>query len=388
MTGYVENRGKNTWRLVVNDGYTPDGKRKRNTKTIKAKNKREAEQLLGQLIAEIEKGRFIDPTKLTFKDFAERWLSDYAEVNLAPKTVFRYKQLLNSRIFPAMGHLKVDQIRPTHLLEFYKNLQEEDIRLDGKQGKLSTRTILHHHRLLSAIFNSAVKWQVILNSPAVRVNPPKVNKTQVVCYNEEQATAMLKAMDKEPLKYKTGITLTLVTGLRQGELMGLEWQDINFEESTITIRQASQYLPGKGLFPIEPKHEMSKRIISIPFSVLSLFKAYRKEWLGSRLKVGDLWQGTNRLFATWDGKPMYPSTITHWFTKFQAAHNLPRITFHALRHTSASWLMAQGLPLKSISSRLGHANISTTADIYGHALKSVDREIAKKFDGLLTGKVK
>jgi len=386
MTGYVENRGKNTWRLVVNDGYTPDGKRKRNTKTIKAKNKREAEQLLGQLIAEIEKGRFIDPTKLTFKDFAERWLSDYAEVNLAPKTVFRYKQLLNSRIFPAMGHLKIEQIRPTHLLEFYKNLQEEDIRLDGKQGKLSNQTIHHYHRLLSAIFNDAIEWQVIVISPASRVKPPKVTRTQIACYDEKQTFSMLGALEAEPLKYKTAIVLALTTGLRRGEIMGLEWQDINFEDNTITVRQASQYLPGKGTFTKEPKNEMSKRIISIPFSVMSLLKEYRKEWLGSRLKVGDLWQGTNRLFTTWDGKPMHPDTFTKWFPKFLKRHSLHLINFHALRHTSASWLMAQGLPLKSISSRLGHSNISTTADIYGHALKSVDREIAEKFDDLLNRK--
>ncbi len=106
----------------------------------------------------------------------ERWLKDYAETNLAPKTLHRYKKMLGSRILPAMGHLKIDKIKPTHLLDFYANLQEDGIRLDNKPGKLSERTIHHHHRLLSTIFTDAVEWQIIHSSPAARVKAPKVKK--------------------------------------------------------------------------------------------------------------------------------------------------------------------------------------------------------------------
>jgi integrase len=117
-------------------------------------------------------------------------------------------------------------------------------------------------------------------------------------------------------------------------------------------------------------------------------KEYRKVWLENRLKVGDLWRGSDRLFTSWDGKAMHPDTITKWFPKFLARHGLPHIRFHALRHTSASIIISQGAPLKNVSSRLGHTNISTTADIDGHAFKSVDREIADKLESLFNGRAK
>lgn len=406
MPGSIEKRGKNSWRLVVSCGLDGEGNQIKKTKSVtvntdcpeksckgcakitRCRARKEAEQALAEFVLEIEKGTFVAPSKLTFKDFVERWLRDYAETNLAPKTLFRYRQLLDSRIFPAMGHLKIEQIRPVHLLEFYKNLQEDGIRLDGKPGKLSERTILHHHRLLSTIFNDAVEWQVIPSNPAARVKPPKVKKKQVPCYDEQQTAALLEALEKAPLKYRAMVALDLATGVRRGELMGLEWKDVDFEKGTITVRRAAQYLPGKGTFEKDPKNETSKRTIAVPGSVMALLKEYRKVWLENRLKVGDLWQGSDRLFTTWDGKPMHPDTITKWFPQFLAKNGLPHINFHALRHTSISLLILEGVHPKAISARAGHSNISTTMDIYGHLLKSADREAAEKLEGLFNGKAK
>jgi integrase len=131
---------------------------------------------------------------------------------------------------------------------------------------------------------------------------------------------------------------------------------------------------------------LSKRVIAAPASALSVLREYRKEWLEDRLMVGDVWQGSERLFVTWDGRPMYPDTMSQWFANFLSRSGLPPLTFHGLRHTSATLLISQGAPLKNVSSRLGHSNISTTANVYAHALKSVDKEIAEKLDDLLTGK--
>jgi len=386
MAGSIERRGKDSWRLVVSAGTGPDGKQDKKTKTVNATSRREAEKLLAAFVVEVEKGLFIGTTKLTLAEFTQRWLRDYGETNLAPKTLYRYREMLNLRILPAMGHLKIEQIKPMHLLEFYKNLQEDGIRLDNKPGTLSDRTILHHHRLLCALFNDAVEWQVIPYNPAGRVKPPKVKKKQAGYYNEKQAGALLEALETEPLKYKVLVILALATGARRGEVMGLEWKDVNFETDTIEVRQVSQYLPEKGIFVKEPKNETSKRVISIPASVMDLLKTYRKEWLENRLLMGDLWQGSEMLFTSWDGKPMHPDTITSWFIKFLKRHNLPHIAFHALRHTSASLLIAEGVNLKSVSRRLGHSNISTTGDIYAHALRSVDQEAAAKLDNLFNGR--
>ncbi|MCL6612470.1 MAG: site-specific integrase [Peptococcaceae bacterium] len=387
MAGWVEKRGENKWRLNVPGGTGPDGKRKVFRKNVEAPSKREAEKLLDLFSAEVLKGQYVEPSKLTFKQFAERWLRDYGETNLAPKTLFRYKQIL-ARVLQAMGHLKMEQIKPMHLVEFYNNLREEGIRKDGKSGKLSDSTILYHHRVISSIFNDAVKWEVIPSNPAGKVDPPKAKTKQAPCYNEEQTAALMAALDKEPLKYKAMVILALATGLRRGEIMGLEWPDVNFETNTITVSRASQYLPEKGTFSKDPKNETSIRVIATPESVMALLKQYKAHQNEERLKVGDLWKGSNRLFTTWDGRPMHPDTISSWFPKFLARHNLPHIKFHAMRHTSATLLIAEGIPLKNVSARLGHADTRTTDKIYAHALVSVDKKAAQAMDNILTGKKK
>lgn len=388
MAGTIEKRGENSWRLTYINGINADGKQIRYRKTVKAKSPREVEKLLALMIAEIEQGQFINTKKLTFADFVTRWFKDYGENNLAPKTLHRYKQLFDSRILPALGHYKIEQIKPVHILEFYNTLINEGTRLDGRPGKISEQTVLYHHRVISAVLQDAVEWQVIPYNPAKRVKPPKVKKTQGKYYDEEQTATLLHAVENEAFDYRVILVLAISTGLRRGELMGLEWSDIDFEKLTLTVRQVSQYIPGKGIFTKEPKNETSKRTVSLPLSVVSLVKDYRKEWAENRLKIADLWQGSDRLFVTWDGNPMHPDTVSKWFPKFLKKHHLPSIPFHGLRHTAATLLIKEGLHAKTISSRLGHSNINTTMNIYGHALKSADKEAADKLNHIFTVNMK
>lgn len=376
MAGWVEERSENRWRLNVPGGSGPKGERIVHRKMVEAKSEREAKKLLDLFSAEVQKGEYVAPSKLTFEEFVERWFRNYGEKNLAPKTLFRYREILESRVLPAMGHLPVEQIKPFHLMEFYTNLQEDGIRADGKPGGLSPKTILQHHRIISSILNDAAQWQVISSSPAARVRPPKVQKKQAGCYDESQMAALLDTLDKEELKYRVLVHLALFTGCRRGELMGLEWQDIDFQKGTLEVRQASQYLPGQGTFTKAPKNESSVRLLSLPPFLVDMLRQYKKEQTEGRLKAGDLWQGSNRLFTTWDGRPMHPDTVTSWFPKFLQRHNLPHLPFHGLRHTAATMLINQNVPLKNISGRLGHSNISTAGDIYSHFLQSADKAIS------------
>ena len=378
MAGSIEQRGENKWRLVVSE--MRDGKRVKHYRTITASSPKEAKKQLALFVAEVEKGQYVDPSKQTFAEFVQRWLKDYAESHLAAKTLHRYKEILEKRVLPALGHLKLEKIRPNHLLEFYASLQVEGIRQDGRPGKLSGKTILQHHRVISSILNDAVQWQLIPSNPASRVKPPKVHNKQQVCYDEDQVKALLAAVNKEEMKYRVMIHLAVFTGMRRGEILGLEWQDVDFDRGTLEVRQASQYLPGQGTFTKAPKNESSVRFLTIPPFLVNMLRQYKKEQAEHRLRVGDLWQGSDRLFTTWDGKPMHPDTISKWFPKFLKRHNLPSIPFHGLRHTAATMLINQGLPAKSISARLGHSNISTTFDIYGHYLKSADKEAANRLE--------
>jgi integrase len=301
---------------------------------------------------------------------------------------------------------------PVHLIEFYSNLAEDGIREDGKDGTLSDSTIQYHHRVISSIMSSAVQWQVIPSNPATRVKPPKVQKKHGKFYNEEQTKALLAAVEAEDIKHKTLIYLAVFCGLRCGEIMGLEWQDIDFEKSTLSVRQASQYLPGHGTFTKAPKNESSQRTISIPLRVLNVLSQHKTKQEEAAEEMDNLWKGSERVFTTRDGMPAHPGWPSRWFPKFlartiihrpcnkvignkdQCPHcktvvkdediiKLPPLPFHGLRHTAATIMIAQGADIKNLSSRLGHSNIGTTGNIYAHALKSVDRDIAEKTDAFI-----
>lgn len=387
MAGSVQKTGDASWKLTVSCGFDSAGKRIRKTKTVNCKSEREAKKELALFVAEIEKGQYIDAKKTTFSDIAALWLKDYAEKHLAPKTLYRYKQLLETRIIPAIGHLQLQKLQPPHLLSFYNNLAEPGIRMDGKETKgLSERTILHHHRLIHTILESAVQWQYLLYNPASRVKSPKVNKKTAAVYDQEQTSNLLLAAQSEPPKYQTIILLAIATGMRQGEIMGLTWKHIDFENNTISVEQAAQYLPGKGFFLKEPKNESSKRLISVPASVVNLLRAYKKGQAEERLQLGDKWQASDMVFTTWDGRPMFPIEMSSWFPRFLKRHSLPHLPFHGLRHTSATLLIAEGATATDLSKRLGHSTTSTTMNIYAHSLQKADSVLANKMDLILNSK--
>lgn len=182
------------------------------------------------------------------------------------------------------------------------------------------------------------------------------------------------------------ISLALTTGLRRGELLGLEWKYVNFENGTIDVRQSLTFVKELGYLVKEPKTKNSVRIVSIPPSLIPDLKALKIESSKDRMKSEELWEGGDRffVFSSWNGKPLYPSSVKTWWSRFTKRHNLKYIRFHDLRHTSVTLLINKGVHAKIISERLGHANILTTMNIYGHALRSADLEAAKHFDSLFS----
>jgi hypothetical protein len=184
--GYVEPRGEHKWRLVYSGGFSPDGKRIKHTRTIEAPNSREAEKNLAKFISDIENKLVISTKKITFAEFARRWMSEYAEKSLAPKTVEDYREQLNGRIIPKLGNMRIDQITPMHLMRYYNYLRSDNVRLDGKAGKLSEKSVLKNHLIISAILQKAVLWQVLPSNPSRRVERPKPPKTRVRCFSEEE----------------------------------------------------------------------------------------------------------------------------------------------------------------------------------------------------------
>lgn len=251
---------------------------------------------------------------------------------------------------------------------------------------LSNKTIKHHHRLISAILNQAVFWQVIIDNPAKRVKPPKVERTEAKYLDEIQTAKLLELLENESMKHQTMIKFFIYSGLRRGELCGLEWSDIDFKNNMISVRRSSQYIPEKGVFTKETKTETSDRSIKLPMQTFEMLREYKKWQRREKLKMGELWIETNRLFTQDNGAPIHPDTISGWFKDFISKTDLPKITIHSLRHTNITLLIAAGVPLRTVSYRAGHAQTSTTANIYSHAIRTADEMAAEILDDILTPK--
>ena len=395
MAGSIEKRGKNSYRLSCLAGYNLQGKPIKKTKTVHG-TKKEAEIELAKFVADVQNGMVIEGKSLKFSEFTEIWKRDYGSKELAPSTYKRYCRMLETRLLPYFGHFYVNKIKPTDIMQFYDLLSKDTqlVRKKDNEGNktlkpLSGKTILEHHRLLRAMLHKAVYWQVIVSNPAERVQPPKAKKPKRKYYDDDQCKILLEnleQLDEEQIKYKTAIILTVFTGVRLGELMGLEWNDIDFRNGIVSINRSSQYLADTGVFTKVPKTESSIREVAIPDFVISLLEEYKLWYEEQKSLYGELWIDSNRLFVQADGRPMHPSTISKWFVKFIGQIGLPVINFHGLRHTNATLLIAQNIDVAVVAARLGHAQITTTFNFYVHPIIAHNKKAGFALENLLLSK--
>ncbi|WP_458411461.1 tyrosine-type recombinase/integrase [Schinkia sp. CFF1] len=381
--GNIEERGKNTYRLTVSGGYDGQGKRIKYRKTITVSSRRKAEKELAKFVAEVANGQFIQPVKQTLKEFAEFWLDTYAKKNLKVSTSHGYEQMLKTRVYPALGHIPLDKLKPLHLQQFYSNLQEDGTRLDGKKGGLSARTVKHYHNCISSILQDAVEWQVLSINIAHNVKPPKPTEVEADFYTEEEVKAILCVIKDENFKYYVLFSLAITTGLRKGELLGLEWSNIDFENKQLEVKKTIMYRHGIGVYEDTPKSKSSKRTLSLSDTEVSLLQKYKEFQDKQKEELNGIWQDHDKLFTQWDGKPLHPNTPNNTFKKILEKHNLPIKNFHTLRHTNITLLLANNVDLKTVISRAGHQDGTLTLNRYGHALKSKDRHAAEKMDQIL-----
>ncbi len=376
MAGTILELGNNKYRFMVWCKSEYDNKRIRKSKTVSAKSKREAERKLAEYIVECEQKYSLEGSTMTFEQFSKKWIEEYAKPNLSPVTVEGYERELKNRINPALGKIILTELKPMHIIHFYNDLLTAP-RLDGKEGTLSGRSRNNVHRILSSMLTNALYWQLISENPIKRVRPPKQEKHVAKFYNEEETVKMLSCLESEELKYKVAVHIAIFTGMRRGEILGLEWGDIDFDKKEIHLERTSVYTETNGVIEKDTKTHTA-RTVSIPAELCELLKKYRKHWLEQKLKLGSIWQETERLMIQWDGKPMFPATLSHWFGKFLKKNDLPQITFHELRHTSATLLINLGIDVATVAKRLGHAQNSTTLNFYTHAISSADKAAAER----------
>ncbi|MBA9084358.1 integrase [Fontibacillus solani] len=224
--------------------------------------------------------------------------------------------------------------------------------------------------------------------PVAGVKKPVVKHKEVIPYDENEVEQLLHALQKEPIHWRVMITLALTTGLRRGELLGLEWHHIDWETGVLSVTQSVSISQAGIAHVKEPKTKSSKRKVALPQSMLEELKEYYLFKLDERDKIGDRWKGSdyNFMFCHPDGKAFHHERPYLWFRAFLKKHSLRYIKFHTLRHTSATSLINQGVHAKIISERLGHGNIQVTMNTYGFALRTADKAAADKFESILRPK--
>ena len=257
---------------------------------------------------------------------------------------------------------------------------------DGNKA-LSGKTIQHYHRLISVILNTAVEWGILFSNPCDRTKTPKADEKEAKYIDEVQAEALLRALDEADETHRTLIRLLLFTGMRRGEALGLKWSDVDFRKGTLNICRTLQFLPDTGLFEDKTKNKSSERIIKLSKIAIDDLRAHKAAQAEYRLSIGTYWIGeVDYIFTGSEGKPLKPDSVSSWFSRFMKAHpELPFITLHSLRHTNATLQLAAGVPITTVSKRLGHSNTATTGRVYAHAIQSADDNAADKLDDLFSG---
>lgn len=262
-----------------------------------------------------------------------------------------------------------------------KKLSDLFVPCDETPATLSSTSIRTYHATLSSILSKAVKWGVIPFIPATNAEIPKIRRTEASHLDEADAKRLLELLQGEQMNYRAAVTFDLLSGLRRAELLGLRWTDVDFNTDTITISQTSNYLPKVGVYTDTPKNETSARRIKLAHSLFLLLGEYRTWQEQQRELCGDQWQDMDgRVFTSLFGAPIHPDTVTSWFKSFIRKHHFPDVHFHSLRHTYASLMIADGTPLVVVSRRLGHAQVSTTSNIYSHVIQSADEKAAQISD--------
>lgn len=231
---------------------------------------------------------------------------------------------------------------------------------------LAPKTIRNYHGFVSSVLSYAVRMGMIQHNPAQNVTLPHGERKENECYSLEEAQAFLESLERAPLKYRTFFVLAIYGGFRRGELLGLEWPDLDFENCVVRIRRTSQYLKGRGTFTDTTKTVQSQRALKLPAVVFDVLRQHRAAQAKERLALGDQWHDTQRLFVNAFGEPMHPNTPYHWLKGFCQETGQRFLGVHQFRHLNASLLINSGADVRTVSASLGHSQVTTTLNIYAH----------------------
>ena len=373
----IKKIGVNKYKITIELGSDIFGRRKRKTVVFNG-NKQEATSKDVELNREYHHiGNITNLHDINFEEYSQIYIEKYCVPNISQYTLHSYKKLLKN-INSIIGRYKLKQITPLLLDDMYGQLKF------GKSGKELTRNSQYdYYKLVRAMFRKALNWELIDKNPHDKISyKPKGEHKEKKSYDLNQLKELMKALDKECIKYKTLIILALDSGARRSELCALRWKDINFQNKTMNINKALKVIDGV-VDEKTTKTDCSKRQIILSEFTTNILKEY-KTWQEKEIeKFGQGWKKEDRVFTSKDGGNMNPNTFGQILRKIIKRHNLEYISFHELRHTSATLLISNGIDVETVSKRLGHSDSSITMKVYTHSLESSKNECAKMMNNML-----
>lgn len=373
MRGCIRKRGK-SWAVIVYLGR--DGQGKRRYKWYTHSTRREAEAHLGQLLAQAQSGWVPSPARLRVGEYLERWLRDYAASNVEQTTLQTYAGVIRKHVVPDLGQVPLARLTP----------QAVQSALSARLAAGAAPATVHKaYRVLREALGHAVEWGLLSRNIAEAVRPPRARLREMRVWDEEQVRLFLAEARRASRFYELYLG-ALLTGMRQAELLGLRWQDIEWATGTAFVRQTLVRVGSQVVFK-RPKTTHSRRAVALPAALLDALRDLRDRQEEQQRLVGPLWCAHDLVWCQTDGKPLWAANLVKRdFYRLCERAGVPRVRFHDLRHCHASHLLLAGVHPKVVSERLGHAHPAFTMHVYSHVLPGLQEEAARRLADRLLGR--
>jgi len=362
--GTVYKRADGRWAAAVT---LPNGRRK----YFYAATRQEVARKLTAALKARQDGLPLASGRETVGAFLRTWL-EAIRPSVRPRTWQRYEEYVRIHVAPALGKLPLARLQPHHLQRLYA---------DRLKVGASPTDVRHLHSVIHHALKDGVRWGLIAHNVADLVTPPRIQRREMQTLSPEEARRFLEAAAGDRLEAL--YTLAITTGMRQGELLALRWQDVDLEAGTVQVRGTLQRTAA-GLVVQEPKTRTSRRLVALTGAAVAALRRHKARQLEERLRAGAVWQDTGFVFTNEIGGPLeVRNLIRRSFWPLLERAGLPRIRFHDLRHTAATLMLAQGVHPKVAAEMLGHSQVAVTLDLYSHVTPTMQRQAAAAMDALL-----
>lgn len=343
------------------------------------KTRKEVQEKLAKALHEQQQGTLVETSKQSVEQYLTSWLENTQRHSVRPRTYERYEEVVRLHIVPVLGKHQLQKLTVQHVQAFYAKKLD-----DG----LSATTVGHFHNVLHKALENAVRWNLIPRNICDLASPPRRKRFEPHQLTLEQIKRLLAATEGHEMEAL--FKLALATGMRRGEIMGLKWQDIDFDAGVLQVKRVLSRVPSKllgiGYVEAEPKTETSRRSIVVASFALEALKEHRVHQLEAKLKVGPAWQDHDYVFCTSIGTHLNPTRdILDQLKLLLKKADLPDIRFHDLRHCVATLLMGMGVPARVVQEILGHSNVTITLGVYSHVQPTMQREAVERLNRMLEG---